>query len=169
MPDDESTAPDGAPFQMKINFLRGTISGTSEVSGSLDVSQMPDQSVGVGTVTETEAAESIPAVVTPETIELKATVPTPDVLAEAEIELSDFDAAFLDNLEIITHSDFRMRVLGIPGQPRVHIVVTDAETGETIYDGIEPDDGLGWGEVRTLEQAFVAVWQKAFGVDLDDA
>lgn len=146
MPDDQSASGE-APFQMKINFLRGTVSGTSEVSGSLDVREMPDQAVGVGTVAENEEAKSI--------------------LADVEIELSDFDSRFLDNLEVVTHSDFRMRVLGISDQPRVHIVVTDAATGETIFDGIEPDDGLGWGDVRTLEQAFTAVWQKAFGVDFD--
>lgn len=148
MPDDENAVAGGPPFQMKINFLRGTVSSASEILGSLDVREMPDQAVTVGTVTESEEAKSI--------------------LADVEIELSDFDTAFLDNLEVVTHSDFRMRVVGISGQPRVHIVVTDVETGKTIFDGIEPDDGLGWGDVRTLEQAFTAVWQKAFGVDFDD-
>lgn len=158
----------GAPFQMKINFLHGTVSGGTEVSGDLSVTEGKDQVVGVGTVEESETAESVSVEVNPPPAVAAAFVPVPELLAEANVELSDFDAEYLTNLAITVHNDFNIRVLEVAGEERVHVVLTDNNTNRVIYDGIEPDDELGWGDVRTLEAAFLAVWQKAFGVEFGD-
>ena len=158
----------GAPFQMKINFLHGTVSAGAEVSGDLSVTGGQDQVVGVETVEETETVESVSVEVTQPPAVAAAFVPVPEVLAEADVELSDFDAEYLSNLAITVNDDFNIRVLEVAGEQRVHIVLTDNNTNQVVYDGIEPDDGLGWGDVRTLEAAFLAVWQKAFGVEFGD-